>query len=532
MSEIEIPNSWASTRLENLCDLLNGFAFKSKDYIEHGDFVIRIGNVQDGTVVLNNPAYIDSAAFGLERFKLEASDLLMSLTGNVGRVAIIKETHLPAVLNQRVAKLVPVVEGAISETWLYHALRAPIFKTNLLKTAKGAAQLNISGKDVLGQDISLPPLAEQQQIAARLDALLAQVDTLKTRLDSIPSILKRFRQSVLAAAVSGRLTEEWRGTPELVGWESKTLLDVVQAKPRNGNSPKGVDYETPYRNLTLSATTKGHFIEGKFKYVAIDISEDSYLWVRPGDVLIQRANTLEYVGVSAIYKGAEHRYIYPDLMMKCTPNDSVSGNYLHYSLLSQQVRKYFRDNATGTAGNMPKINQKTVSLAPINLPSIEEQTEIVRRVEQLFAFADQIEQRVKDAQFRVNHLTQSILAKAFRGELTAEWREQNPDLISGDNSAEALLARIESERTNPSKKKPKAARINRKAKMEKLSLETLTDQIQTIPEDSFTFDQLRQHINSDYETLRELLFQLLDSPGTPLKQVFDPKAKQMILVRS
>jgi type I restriction enzyme S subunit len=94
---------------------------------------------------------------------------------------------------------------------------------------------------------------------------------------------------------------------------------------------------------------------------------------------------------------------------------------------------------------------------PIPTPPLEEQTEIVRRVEQLFAFADQIEQRVQDAQTRVNHLTQSILAKAFRGELTAEWRAQNPDLISGENSAEALLARIRAARAG----QPKAKRGRR-----------------------------------------------------------------------
>jgi type I restriction enzyme S subunit len=89
----------------------------------------------------------------------------------------------------------------------------------------------------------------------------------------------------------------------------------------------------------------------------------------------------------------------------------------------------------------------------IPLPSIEEQTDIVTRVEQLFTYADQIEQRIKDAQARVNHLTQSILAKAFRGELTADWREQNPNLIRGENSAEALLAKIKAEREAYSAKK-------------------------------------------------------------------------------
>ena len=92
---------------------------------------------------------------------------------------------------------------------------------------------------------------------------------------------------------------------------------------------------------------------------------------------------------------------------------------------------------------MTNLNQKILKNMIVPNVSKEEQTQIVHRVEQLFAFADQIEQRVKVAQSRVNHLTQSILAKAFRGELTAEWRAQNPHLISGEHSAEALLLRIQ-----------------------------------------------------------------------------------------
>lgn len=83
---------------------------------------------------------------------------------------------------------------------------------------------------------------------------------------------------------------------------------------------------------------------------------------------------------------------------------------------------------------------------PIPLPPIEEQTEIVRRVEELFIFADSIEQKANAALVRVNNLTQSILARAFRGKLTADWRAANPELISGDNSAAALLEKIKAER--------------------------------------------------------------------------------------
>ncbi len=112
-----------------------------------------------------------------------------------------------------------------------------------------------------------------------------------------------------------------------------------------------------------------------------------------------------------------------------------------------------------TAITQPNINAQTIKSIKLNLPVIEEQTEIVRRVEELFAFADQIEQRV-------NHLTQAILAKAFRGELTAEWREQNPDLISGENSAAALLARIQAEQklkqvlAKPTRRQPKSLELD------------------------------------------------------------------------
>lgn len=97
---------------------------------------------------------------------------------------------------------------------------------------------------------------------------------------------------------------------------------------------------------------------------------------------------------------------------------------------------------------------------PIHLPSIEEQTEIVRRVDQLFAYADTVERQVNSALERVNQLTQSILAKAFRGELTTQWRADNPELISGENSAEALLERIKAERAAQAPKK----RTRKKAK--------------------------------------------------------------------
>jgi type I restriction enzyme S subunit len=106
-----------------------------------------------------------------------------------------------------------------------------------------------------------------------------------------------------------------------------------------------------------------------------------------------------------------------------------------------------------TGQDQVKLNRKAMELIPVPVPPLEEQTEIARRIEQLFAHTDKIEQQVQAAQQRVDKLTQSILAKAFRGELTSQWRKDNPALISGGNSAEALLAKIKAEREAKSPKK-------------------------------------------------------------------------------
>nr|WP_277814977.1 restriction endonuclease subunit S [Halomonas salicampi] len=134
--------------------------------------------------------------------------------------------------------------------------------------------------------------------------------------------------------------------------------------------------------------------------------------------------------------------------------DDEDKAWVNIFLRSMTGRKEIQDRSTGNQMSMRNIGQKALLEIPIPKPLYEEQTEIVRRVDQLFAHADRIEQQVNNALGRVNNLTQSILAKAFRGELTEQWRKDNPELISGDNSAEALLERIKAEKaaSKPAKK--------------------------------------------------------------------------------
>lgn len=342
--------------------------------------------------------------------------------------------------NVALAKVV-TPSGLVAPFVRYYLL-SDLFQKPLLLLSR-SAQNGFNKEDLSTFDFVLPPLAEQKQIAAKLDELLAQVDTLKARLDAIPAILKKFRQSVLAAAVSGRLTEGWRAERGRDLGESTTIANLCTASFDGpfGSKLKSDDYtDSGARVVRLENIGHLKFLDDKRTYVSNEKYESlSKNSLREGDLLFS-SFVDEEVRVCLLPKSPQKFINKADCFCLRVDEKFALQKFVLYSLACRSTYEKMKSQVHGAT--RPRINLSSLKQFEIVLPDIDEQTEIVRRVEQLFAFADQIEQRVKDAQTRVNHLTQSILAKAFRGELTADWRAQNPDLISGENSAEALLARI------------------------------------------------------------------------------------------
>lgn len=161
------------------------------------------------------------------------------------------------------------------------------------------------------------------------------------------------------------------------GWVWCRLGDLVSEGPTNGWSPTTVDYPTEVRTLALSATTKGWFDASRFKYVDAEVPSDSPLWLLPGDLLIQRSNTRDYVGMPAVFNGAPGEFIYPDLMMRCRFPASVSVSYVHLFLLSTYGRSFIQSKASGTSSSMVKVGQEVVRSIPVALPPAEEQLRIL-----------------------------------------------------------------------------------------------------------------------------------------------------------
>jgi len=389
---------------------------------------------------------------------ISVGDVLVSLTRpNLNAVALVGKEYDGQIASTGFEVIKPV---GVDSRFIFFLVRGQAFIDAISGRVQGALYPAAKGADVKRYQFPLPPPEEQKVIADKLDELLAQVNNLKARLDAIPAILKRFRQSVLAAAVSGKLTEGWRQTHKKKQWVFRPLGEHpvdVQIGPFGSLLHKS-DYVhggvplvnpmhindgavTPSQSMTLT--------EGKAK-------ELSRYSLRVGDVVLGRRGEM---GRSAVIQGSQpllcgtgSLFLRPDL-------SRISSCFL--SLFLRSPKAVYALEAGSAGSTMVNLNQKVLKGVPYPDLELEEQEEIVRRVDQLFAFADQIEQQVKNAQARVDKLTQSILAKAFRGELTADWRAENPELIGGEHSAAALLERIKAEKA---KQKPtKTRRGGRKA---------------------------------------------------------------------
>ncbi|MDM8348282.1 restriction endonuclease subunit S [Pseudomonas sp. sp1636] len=342
----------------------------------------------------------------------------------------------------------------------------------------GTTVQSIDSEKLEAFPLPLPPLAEQTRIVQKLDELLAQVDTLKARLDAIPALLKRFRQSVLTAAVSGRLTEEWRvarmqsgetyapdsaqlhpccyetdsddATSAPVSWVLTRLDQCAHAQ--NGKAFPSADYRDAGVRLIRPGNlhVAGRIVWTDSNTVCLDEAylpgNDRYL-VRAGDIVMNlTAQSLkdDFLGRVCIYIDE-----IPALLnqRQCVfvfdGNSPLMKEYLFWYFRSPQFRAFVDTLDSGSL--IKHMYTKQLSDHEIATPSAEEQTEIVRRVEQLFAFADQLEAKVASAKSRIDRLTQSILAKAFRGELVA----QDPN----DEPASVLLERIQAQRAAAPKAK-------------------------------------------------------------------------------
>lgn len=424
----ELPKGWVFATIGDVC-------VKPEQRIPDSDEsfkYIDIGSIDRSEKRICNPTEtLGTDAPSRARKVVNTNDVLVSMTRpNLNAVALV-----PAELNNQIAStgfdvLKPVI---IDSKWIFAVVRSKQFIDAISGETIGALYPACKAEDIRNYAIPIPPKAEQTRIVEKLDEVLAQVDAIKTRLDSIPSILKRFRQSVLAAAVSGRLTEEWRERKQLTAPILVNLENLLRDKKHLSYGvlkPGDVDPSGVKMIRVMDLSGWGDFLPNEIYKISNQLSEQfKRTIVETGDIVLAVMAT---VGRAAIIPDSLAGSNVNRALAVLKLNSQILSKFMLYQVMSPAFQSEFVEKKLGSA--QKRINLADLRLFKVILPEISEQKEIVRLVDQYFAFADTIEAQVKKAQMRVDNLTQSILAKAFRGELVA----QDPS----DEPAEKLLERI------------------------------------------------------------------------------------------
>jgi len=325
--------------------------------------------------------------------------------------------------------------GCLLQSYLSAYLSSPAIQSLILDENYGVTHQALTKQQVLELEIPVPPLNEQHRIAAKLDSTLAAVDACRQRLDGVAAILKRFRQAVLAAATSGELTREWREERgEAAEWE-KTTFGAACEDITVGFVGKMADqYVTVGVPFLRSLNVRPFYFDpASLAYISESFHASiSKSTLRPGDLAIVRTGA---PGQCCVIPESLQEANCSDLVI-ARPGSRLAADYGAIVINSTLGQGFVKSEQVGVAQS--HFNVGSMKRAPLQLPSIPEQQEIVRRTQALFTLANQLEARLTSARKIVDRLTPALLARAFRGELVP----QDPS----DEPASVLLERIRAAR--------------------------------------------------------------------------------------
>jgi len=472
---LQLPKGWAWTTIAQICDLINGRAFKPKDWKTQGLPIVRIQNLNKADADFN---YCDFKID--EKYYIDTGQLLFAWSGT-------PETSFGAhiwkrgraVLNQHIFK-VEINEKCLDKIFLMY-----LFNNNVseyVKKAHGTAGLaHITKGKFDSSYVAISPLPEQQRIVAKIEELFSRLDAGVAALKQTKILLKRYRQSVLKAAVEGKLTEKWRKEHGDRIESASVLLEKIVSRQDAKGAKKRTMPPIDTSNLPAipdswvwanwgmilensdnafkrgpfgSSLTKSIFVKSGYKvyeqYCAIndDCSFGRYFItpekfeemkgfeVRAGDYLMSCSG----VTLGRITRVPEkyEKGIINQALLRIRINERIIGHkYYLYLFRSTFFQKFLFDNSTGTA--IPNVKGvKELKAIPIPLPPLPEQQQIVLEVKRRLSVADELEKTVETSLKQAERLRQSTLKRAFEGKLV----QQDPN----DPPAIELLERIKAEK--------------------------------------------------------------------------------------
>ena len=361
--------NWKIVRLGDVCEILNGYAFKSDKYVDSGIRVIRITNVQKGFIEDNSPAFYPiTEKENLKDYELYENDLLISLTGNVGRVALLSKEMLPAALNQRVG-CIRIRDKNLLISYLFTFLNSDKFESDCIYSARGIAQKNMSTEWLKNYLIPLPPIEVQIKIANNLNTCAKIIKKHNKQLNNFDLLIK------------SRFIEMFGDNPIENGkWKVEKLGNLGLCK-------NGMNFSYEDNGFEINCLGVGDFkdnavISNCEKLPVISLNEkpsEEYL-LKDNDIVFVRSNgNKELVGRSVLV----HPRVLTTFSGFCIRFRLSTDSINHLFLLQFLKMPNTRKNMAGRGANIQNLNQQILSNLDIPVPPISLQNDFAAFVQQI-----------------------------------------------------------------------------------------------------------------------------------------------------
>jgi type I restriction enzyme S subunit len=411
-----MKQGWEIKKLGEVCDLQNGYAFKSGDYVEFSNTInFRMSQIRPGGGVdlENNPKYLpDEFAITYKDYLLKEGDIVIAMTDMATETKILGvPTIVPSdsrnwLLNQRVGKLFNIDKSKVNIAFLKYILVSEPINDYYKKLGRGGLQINIGKQDILNAKIPLPPLPEQQRIVSILDECFAAIDKAKANAEKNLRNAKELFESYLHGVFEGE------------GWEEKTIQEIT--KVVNGYAFASKEFKPTNSIKSVKITNVGvrEFVEATDNYLPEKFKETlKEFQVREGNIVIALTRTIISAGLKvAVVPASYDSALVNQRVAALVPNEKlVNQNFLYFYLTTSGVAKYVLEHVNTLM--QPNLSINDLKNMPVPCPPLKQQQTIVRQLDALRSETQKLEAVYQKKIDDLEELKKSILQKAFTGEL-------------------------------------------------------------------------------------------------------------------
>lgn len=408
-----VPENWCWTRMENIAQWGSGGTPSRKipEYY-NGDIPwIKTGELNDD-YIFETEEHITEEAISHSSAKLfPVNTVAIAMYGaTIGKVGIL---GVAATTNQACA--CGVSNSLANYKYLFYYARSQ--KDNFIKKGKGGAQPNISQEIIKSHEFPLPPLSEQHRIVDRIESLFAKLDEARQKAQDALDSFETRKAAILHRAFTGELTSQWRKEHGvgMESWDYPRFEDCI-LKMQNGLAKRSGSSGTSFVVLRLANLSDNGFVTDDLREILLDEKEQKNYSLKDNDVLMIRVNgSKDNVGKQFLFYG-KLKWAFCDHIIRITYKTNLSPKYMVYFSKTNAYRRYIEDNMVSSAGQNT-ISRKGMALLLIPIPLMDEQTEIVRILDDLLAKEQQAKEAAEGVLEQIDLIKKAILARAFRGEL-------------------------------------------------------------------------------------------------------------------